>query len=51
VGAVRVREDLATLPGDDEVGRRLRRLDGGCWVPRAPWRFEADGSAQPAAWA
>jgi crotonobetainyl-CoA:carnitine CoA-transferase CaiB-like acyl-CoA transferase len=38
VACAAVRLDLARLPDDPEVAPALERA-GGCWVPRAPWRF------------
>jgi len=39
VWAAAVRTDLRALPRDPIVGRALRPVDGGCWLPAAPWRF------------
>lgn len=39
VGAVAVREDLATIPADPLLAPLLERAGGACWVPGTPWSF------------
>lgn len=40
IPAVAVRRDLCTLPDDPRAAGLLERVDGACWVPRSPWRFD-----------